>query len=138
MTVFFAPVVGQQGSAGGGLQLLLLPLLVILMIFLMTRSQRKRQKALQELQSEIQVGDEVMTSSGIYGFISGEEADLYWLQIDEDVQIRISKAAIHSRVPEATDTVETSKADADSRGLKSGASDESAEQNDADDTEEQS
>ena len=47
----------------------------------------------------IGIGDEVVTNSGIYGFITGEEDDdKFWLEIDENVQIRIAKAAIQGRV----------------------------------------
>jgi preprotein translocase subunit YajC len=50
------------------------------------------------MQSSLGVGDEVITSSGVYGFITGEEDDLFWLEIDDDVQIRIAKAAIQGHV----------------------------------------
>ena len=46
----------------------------------------------QALQRSIGVGDEVITTSGIYGFITGEEGDKFWLEIDDDVQIRIARA----------------------------------------------
>ena len=52
----------------------------------------------QALQRSIGVGDEVITTSGIYGFITGEEGDKFWLEIDDDVQIRIARAAIQSKV----------------------------------------
>ena len=46
----------------------------------------------QALQRSIGVGDEVITTSGIYGFITGEEGDKFWLEIDDDVQIRDAAA----------------------------------------------
>jgi preprotein translocase subunit YajC len=50
------------------------------------------------MQKTLGVGDEVITASGIYGFITGEEDDRFWLEIDDDVQIRIARAAIQGRV----------------------------------------
>jgi len=44
------------------------------------------------------VGDEVVTTSGIFGFITGEDGDKFWLEIDDDVQIRIARAAIQNKV----------------------------------------
>ena len=45
----------------------------------------------QAMQSSLEVGDEVMTTSGIYGFITGFEDDRIWLEIDDDVQIRVNR-----------------------------------------------
>ncbi len=50
------------------------------------------------MQSSIGQGDEVITSSGIYGFISAVEDDYFWLEIDDDVQIRIARAAVQAKV----------------------------------------
>jgi preprotein translocase subunit YajC len=61
--------------------------------------QRKRQRQQAELQAAIGVGDEVITSSGVYGFITGlEDDDKFWLEIDDNVQIRIARAAIQGKV----------------------------------------
>ena len=64
----------------------------------MIRPQRKRMKEQAALQSSIDVGDEVVTNSGIYGFITGVDGDKFWLEIDDDVQIRIARAAIQGKV----------------------------------------
>jgi preprotein translocase subunit YajC len=50
------------------------------------------------LQSSLEVGDEVITTSGVYGFITGFEEDRVWLEIDEDVQIRLTRSAISGKV----------------------------------------
>ena len=39
-----------------------------------------------------------MTNSGIYGFITGFDDDRVWLEIDDDVQIRVIRAAIQGKV----------------------------------------
>jgi preprotein translocase subunit YajC len=68
------------------------------MYFLLIRPQKRRQRAAAELVSTIQVGDEVMTTSGVYGFVSAFEGDIAWLEIDDNVQIRIARQAIQRKV----------------------------------------
>lgn len=82
---------------------LLLPFALIgaAMYFFLIRPQKKRQRAAAELQRGIEVGDEVMTTSGVYGFVTGFEGDIAWLEIDDNVQIRIARAAIQRRVDTA-------------------------------------
>ena len=81
--------------------LLLIPLA---MYFLMIRPQRKRAREQQALQAAISVGQDVITTSGIFGTITGEDGDSrFWLEIDDDVQIRIARAAISSVVTDDDD-----------------------------------
>jgi preprotein translocase subunit YajC len=89
---------GDDSGGGGSVTLLLFLVIPVAMYFLMIRPQRKRIKEQNALQSAIDVGDEVVTNSGIYGFITGVEGDKFWLEIDDDVQIRIARAAIQGRV----------------------------------------
>ena len=70
------------------------------MYFVLIRPQRKRQREQAEIMSAIDIGDEVVTTSGIYGFITGKEDDKFWLEIDENVQIRIAKAAVQGKIGE--------------------------------------
>jgi preprotein translocase subunit YajC len=89
----------SDDNGGGGIASLLVLLLIpFAMYFFLIRPQRKRMKEQAAIQSSLGVGDEVITSSGIYGFITGEEDDLFWLEIDDDVQIRIARAAIQGKV----------------------------------------
>jgi len=94
-------ILAQESDGGGGsgiTSLLVLLLIPFAMYFFLIRPQRKRMKEQATMQSSLGVGDEVITSSGVYGFITGEEDDLFWLEIDDDVQIRIAKAAIQGHV----------------------------------------
>ncbi|HEX2785524.1 MAG TPA: preprotein translocase subunit YajC, partial [Ilumatobacteraceae bacterium] len=65
-----------------------IPMLLIgaAMYFLMIRPQRRKMRSQAALQSSIEVGDEVMTTSGVYGFVTLREGDIAWLEIDDDVQ----------------------------------------------------
>jgi preprotein translocase subunit YajC len=91
----------QESSSGGGgaiIQLGILLLIPFAMYFFLIRPQRRRMREQQELQRSIQVGDEVITTSGVYGIITGEDGDSrFWLEIDDDVQIRIARAAISGK-----------------------------------------
>ena len=92
----FALIAQEEG--GSPFSFLVLLLLPLLMYFLLIRPQRKRMKQQALLQSQITTGDEVITSSGIYGFISAVDDDFFWLEIDDDVQIRVAKAAVQGKV----------------------------------------
>jgi preprotein translocase subunit YajC len=92
-------ILAQDDSGGGGIASLGIFLLIpIAMYFLLIRPQRKRQRETMALQAAIGVGDEVMTTSGMYGFITGFDGDIVWLEIDENIQIRVSRAAIQRKV----------------------------------------
>jgi len=97
------------GSAVGAIvQLGILLLIPVGMYFLMIRPQRRRMREQQSLQKELGIGDEIVTNSGIYGFITGfENDDRVWVEIDDDVQIRIARAAIQGK----TDTSIQGKTD---------------------------
>ncbi len=103
----------DSGDGGGGspATLLIFLLIPLAMYFLMIRPQRKRMKEQASMQSSIGIGDEVVTNSGIYGFITGVDGDRFWLEIDDDVQIRIAKAAIQSKVSGDADAAPADKAE---------------------------
>ena len=86
------------GGAAGLIQLGILLLIPLAMYFLMIRPQRRRMREQQAMQSELEVGDEVMTAAGIYGFITGFEDDRIWIEIDDDVQIRVNRGFVQGKV----------------------------------------
>lgn len=88
-------------SNGGGGQFFTLAIFLLIplaMYFLMIRPQRRRMRDQQAMQTSLEVGDEVLTASGIYGFITGFEDDRIWLEIDEDVQVRVNRGFIQGKV----------------------------------------
>lgn len=108
-----ALVLAQSDDAGGSpiISLGILLLIPAAMYFLMIRPQRRRMKEQQALQRSIEVGDEVVTTSGMYGFITGEDGDKFWLEIDDDVQVRIARAAVQARVTASDEPAETTSDD---------------------------
>ena len=88
----------DKDSGGSAISLLFLPLMLVGAYFLLIRPQRRRQKEQVSLQRALAEGDEVLTTSGIYGFITGFDGDIVWLEIDDNIQIRVARAAVQRRV----------------------------------------
>jgi preprotein translocase subunit YajC len=92
----------DDGSSTASTIVGLLPLLLIVVAvyFLLLRPRQRQMRQQRELQSSLDVGDEVMLTSGVYGFITGFEtgSDVVWVEIDDDVQIRVSRAAVSGKV----------------------------------------
>ena len=90
----------SSGAASTIVGLLPLLLIVVAVYFLLLRPRQRQMRQQTELQSSLEVGDEVMLTSGVYGFITGFEqgSDVVWVEIDDDVQIRVSRAAISGKV----------------------------------------
>ena len=82
----------------------LLPLMFVAMYFLILRPSQRKAKAQRELGKSIDEGDEVMTGSGIYGFVTAIEGDVVWLEIADGVDIRVARAAISKKVPSTVAT----------------------------------
>jgi len=80
---------------------LLFPLVLLgVMYFFLIVPQRKKQRAHEELLRNVSAGDEVLTTGGIIGTITHVEDDVYHLEVDTDVVIRVSKGAIARNMAE--------------------------------------
>ena len=73
-----------------------LPLILIIVVFyfFMIRPQMKKQKELATFRNSIAKGDKVVTTGGIYGKIVELKDNTVLLQVDDNVKIRVDKAAI--------------------------------------------
>ena len=73
-----------------------LPLVVIIVIFyfFMIRPQVKRQKELRVFRDSLAKGDKVITTGGIYGKIVELKETTVIMQVDDNVNIKVDKAAI--------------------------------------------
>ncbi|MGB9736067.1 MAG: preprotein translocase subunit YajC [bacterium] len=89
---------GTAGQEGGmsGLMSMFLPLIIIFFIFwlLLIRPQQKRVKKHQEFLSSLKKGDEVITSSGIFGRITGIADNAVTIEIADGVKIKVEKGHI--------------------------------------------
>ncbi len=81
---------GSQGMAS------FLPLILMFVVFyfLLIWPQQKKAKAHRQLLSNLKKGDEVVTSSGIYGTITGITDTVVTLEIAEKVRIKVSRSSV--------------------------------------------
>jgi preprotein translocase subunit YajC len=124
-----ASILANADDGGGNLLVSLLPFLLIgvVMYLLLIRPQRKRVREQADLQRSVGVGDEVVTTTGIYGFITGEDGpQRFWLEIDDNVQIRISRAAVQQKVDTAASDAAASESAATDEPVDTAATDEAA------------
>ncbi|CAB4542468.1 unannotated protein [freshwater metagenome] len=89
-----------EQKSGGSFAVTLLFMAAIggAMYFLMIRPQRRRLKESQSLQREISEGDEVITNSGMYGFVNALDGDTVWLEIAEGTEIRVARNSLLRRI----------------------------------------
>ena len=80
------------------MQYLILPLLLLAMYFLVIRPQQQRIRAQQALVAALQVGDEVVSSAGIYGRIISLTDEIAMLEVADGVELRIARGAIARRL----------------------------------------
>jgi preprotein translocase subunit YajC len=121
-------ILAASDSGSGSLAGLFIPMALIggAMYFLMIRPQRRKMRASATLQSSIEVGDEVMTTSGVYGFVTLIDGDIAWLEIDDNVQIRIARQALQRKVDTAQGETAVPSDDGSGRGTKIEPTDGSA------------
>lgn len=88
------PLATAAASPGGSsLSILILALPVVVLVWLLL-TQRRRQKAVNEAQAALSVGDEVMVAAGIYGNVVRLDGDVVHLEIAPGVVVRVNRRAI--------------------------------------------
>jgi preprotein translocase subunit YajC len=88
----------EQGS--GWAILIMYALLFVGMYFLLFAPQRKRQKELEKLQTELAVGDKVLAAGGIYGRVVSIKDDRITLELDSG-RLVVHKSAIMGKDADA-------------------------------------
>jgi preprotein translocase subunit YajC len=83
-------------DGGGNLLVQLIPFALILGIFyfIILLPMRRRQKKVAEFQAALKVGDNVVTTFGVYGQIAKLDDATVHLQVADKVRLKVSKAAI--------------------------------------------
>src|SRR5215813_2557129 len=93
-----AAILWQTGTgSGGGSSLgMFLPMIIVMGIFyvMLILPQQRQRKKTQAMLAALKNGDKVITSSGIYGTVSGIDGDTIILKIADQVKIRIARSAI--------------------------------------------
>jgi preprotein translocase subunit YajC len=81
---------------------LLLPLVgIALLWFFLIRPASRRQKDLARMQSALEVGDEVMLTSGVYGTVAAVADDHALVEVATGVVIKIARGAVGQVVTRA-------------------------------------
>ena len=99
-----APAAPSTAAPSGIGSLLGGPLPIILMIyavfwFLWLGPKRKEQKKLEEWNKQVKKGDEVVTSGGLIGKITGMTDLTVTLEVQEKVRLKVLRSAITGRAP---------------------------------------
>jgi preprotein translocase subunit YajC len=89
-------------GSGSGLAYLLILGLPFLLLVWMFLTQRGRNKQVQTLQASLAVGDEVLTTSGLYGTIAALDDRVVTLDVGEGTRLRFDRRAIGMRASEVS------------------------------------
>ena len=92
-----AYAMGQPPGGGGGSSMMsFLPIVLIFVIFyfLLIRPQQKRAKEHRTLLSNLKLGDQVLTSGGIYGRVTGLREDVVTVEISDKVRVKVNRGNI--------------------------------------------
>ena len=89
------------GAPGGGMMGALLPLLLMFLVFyiLLIRPQQKRTKQHKEFLDSLKKGDEVITSGGIFGKVTGITENVVTLEVADKVRIKVQRGNISGMKP---------------------------------------
>ena len=82
----------------GSGSLVFLVLLIGVFYFMLIRPQQRRMKALQSLQSSLQLGDEIVTSAGFFGTIRRFDGEVVTIELSPGVEARVNRRAISGKV----------------------------------------
>ncbi|MEP7332193.1 MAG: preprotein translocase subunit YajC [Terracoccus sp.] len=93
--------------------ILILPLLLLGWLFL---TSSRRQKQVRAFAAALNVGDKIVTSSGMFGTIRHMDDSSAWLEVAEGVTIRVDRRAVamkQTETPSAVTEAHTSEPIAD-------------------------
>ena len=95
-----APAAGSTES--GFMGFLPIILMFVLLYFIMIRPQMKRQKETKSMIEALQKGDEVVTAGGVVGKVAHIAENYVTLEIAENTQILVQKAAVTLTLPKGS------------------------------------
>jgi len=75
---------------------------MILIYFLMIRPENKRRKTHQEMLTNLEVGNEVVTAGGVLGKVTKISEQYIELSISDNTKIKVQKTSISTVLPKGT------------------------------------
>jgi preprotein translocase subunit YajC len=98
--LFLQAAEAAQTAAGSGIAgilgspIFMFVIIIAIMYFMMIRPQRKRQKEIDNFRRGLQVGQEVITSGGIYGKVKEINDGVVLLEIAHNVNVRVDISVV--------------------------------------------
>ena len=85
-----------EGSGFGGF----LPIIIIMALLwlVLLRPQQKRARTRREMLSKLEVGDDVVMSSGVYGRIASFDEQTVFVDVADNVRIKVTRDSIAERI----------------------------------------
>ncbi len=118
----------QSNPFAGGFIWIIMILLMVGMFWWTSRSQKKKDKEVQDMRDSLQVGDEVTTIGGIIGKVVSIKEETFVLETTkEKTHIRFLKAAIRSVDVRIADIVAAENAEAEAKEPAKAEADAEAE-----------
>ena len=113
--------------------LIIMVLLLVVMYVLMIRPQRQRQQQQQATIERAGVGDDILTTGGIYGTVTEADGDDVVVEIAEGLQVHMTRRGIAAVLPpEEDDDPDV----VDAEAMEADAADEADELDDSAETDE--
>lgn len=103
---------GPGGGAGGGF-MSIVPMVAIFAIFyfLVLRPQSRKAKEHNKMLSELKKGEDVVTTGGVIGRITGITDGELVIQVQEGVRLRVLRSAVTGRYTAPDRSAKTEKAE---------------------------
>ena len=101
MTVL--PLVVELQAGGGSPFDLLVPMMAVLAIFyiFLIRPQQRRQKEHEEMQKTVAKGDEIVTTGGLHGVVTGAADETLTIEIahikGEKIRVKVDRTKVETR-----------------------------------------
>ncbi len=70
----------------------------VAMYFFMVRPQQRKAREHRELLDSLDVGDEVITASGLYGMITQFDGGTVFIEVADGVELKISRETIANKI----------------------------------------
>ena len=107
MSFFISEALAQDAPAAAqqpGLLEALFPFIILFIVFyfLLIRPQSKRAKEHKKMVEALAKGDEVLTQGGVYGKIVEVAEEAITVEIADNVQVKVQRAAVGSVLPKGT------------------------------------
>ncbi|HEC27919.1 MAG TPA: preprotein translocase subunit YajC [Gammaproteobacteria bacterium] len=105
MSLFISDAYAQAAGApqqGGFMQIIFLGGIFVVFYFLLIRPQQKRAKEHKKMTEALAKGDEVVTTGGTLGKVTGVGESFVTVEVAAGVEIKVQRAAIQALMPKGT------------------------------------